>query len=244
MTTSPAASPPPRHTIVTGGASGIGLAVVEAVRARGHRVTVFDLAAHPDPDVTTIVVDLTDEDAVTAAVRDAGAAARITGVVTSHGIRGAYVPALDMPLASLRRQYDVHVVGTLAVCRDVVRAAEGEPVSLVLVSSTTAYGGWANQTDYGTAKAAVRHLTATLAVEWAPLGVRVNAIAPGHTRTPMVQSMIDEGFDLAAVTARSPLGRLAEPDEMAATAVFLLDDATFVTGQCLAVDGGWTSVGR
>lgn len=233
------------HTIVTGGASGIGAAVVEELRSRGHAVTVFDLQPSSDAAVASLVVDVTDELAVAAAVEAAEVRSGVvTGVVACHGIRGRYMPALDLDLGAVRRLYDIHVVGTIAVCREVVRRLDGRQASIVLVSSTTAYGGWVNQSDYGPAKAAVRQLTQNLAIEWAPLGVRVNAVAPGHTRTPMVQSLIDGGYDVAQVEKRMPLGRLAEPDEMARSITALLCDATFVTGQCLPVDGGWTAVGK
>src|SRR5699024_9529519 len=116
--------------------------------------------------------------------------------------------------------------------------------SVVTISSTTSYGGWANQADYGVAKAAVRQLTQNLAIEWAPYDIRVNSVAPGHTLTPMVQEMIDEGYDVAATKARTPLGRLAAPEELAGAIEHLLLDATFTTGVCLPVDGGWTTVGK
>lgn len=242
-------SDPEGHIIVTGGASGIGAAVVRILAARGARVTIFDLqepAPLPEPGkVENLLVNVSDEAAVKAAV--AAAEDRfgvVTGIVTCHGIRGEFIPALDLDLGRTRTVFDVHVLGTLAVSREVVRRLEGRPASIVTVSSTTAFGGWEKQSDYGVAKAAVRQLTENLAIEWAPLGVRVNSVAPGHTLTPMVQEMLDGGYDASAVFARTPLGRFATPQEMAACIVFLLLEATFVTGQCLAVDGGWTVVGK
>ncbi|WP_047523500.1 SDR family NAD(P)-dependent oxidoreductase [Microbacterium sp. ZOR0019] len=232
------------HVIVTGGASGIGAAVVELLLDRGCRVTVFDLASSGRPGVETEVVDLRDEAAVEAAMGRTWARGSVTGLVACHGIRGAFVPALEIDLDRLRLLYDVHVVGTLAVSRALVRRLDGAPASIVLVSSTTAYRGWANQADYGPAKAAERQLMENLAVEWAPLGVRVNAVAPGHTLTPMVQDMVDGGYDLAAVERRTPRGHLADPSEIAGAIVWMLRDATHVIGQCLPVDGGWTVVGR
>lgn len=234
------------HTIVTGGASGIGAAAAARLVSRGHRVSVLDLMPTGATGATSYAVDVTDELAVEAAVAEAAAIhGPITGLIACHGIRGAFVPALDMEVASLRRAFDVHVVGSFVVSRAVVRQLDGLPGSIVLVSSTTAYGGWANQADYGPAKAAERQLMQNLAIEWAPLGVRVNAVAPGHTRTPMVQSLIDdEGYDVSAVERRMPLGRLGEPAELAEALAWLLCDATFVTGQCVAVDGGWTAVGK
>ena len=237
------------HVVVTGGASGIGAAVVEQLRDRGHAVTVWDLAIPSRQDVGHHELDVTDADAVTVALRAAEADRGVVRhLVASHGIRGAFVPALELDPAGLRRMLDVHVVGTLvtatAITRRLVDLGATQGGSVVTLSSTTAYRGWANQSDYGVAKAAVRQLTENLAIEWAGLGIRVNSVAPGHTLTPMVQDMIDHGYDVGPVEARTPLGRLCTPAEMAAEIVHLLLDATHTTGVCLPVDGGWTAVGK
>ncbi|WP_228479773.1 SDR family NAD(P)-dependent oxidoreductase [Microbacterium abyssi] len=234
----------PQHTIVTGGASGIGAAVVDLLRERGHRVTVLDMRPSDRDDVDSEIADVRDEAAVKTAVDNASRRSPATGLVVCHGIRGAYVPALEMDLDFMRRLYDIHVVGALAVSREFVRRLDGAHGSIVLISSTTAYRGWANQVDYGPAKAAERQLMENLAVEWAPLGVRVNAVAPGHTLTPMVKDLASTGYDLSAVERRTPRGQLATPREMAESIVWLLLDASHVIGQCLPVDGGWTAVGK
>lgn len=232
-------------TIVTGGSSGIGLAVVEELLSRGHDVTVFDLRDHPDSSVPTEIVNMVDEDGVAGAVE----ATRkrlggLTGLVASHGTRGVFKPAVEMTADDVRSQFNIHAIGSFVVAREFARTSEGSPGSIVFLSSTTAYGGWANQVDYGLAKAAISQLTKNLAIEWASRKIRVNAVAPGHTLTPMVESMVTDGHVLSEIEKRMPLGRLAQPEEIARTIVHLLDDATFVTGQCVAVDGGWTSVGK
>lgn len=232
------------HVIVTGGASGIGAAIVGILRGRGLQVSVFDLQAADRPDVHSEIVDLCDEEAVERAVAAAWERGPVGGVVACQGIRGAYVPALEMDVARLRAQFEVHVVASFTLSRAVVRRLDGAPASIVLISSTTAYRGWANQTDYGTAKAAERQLMENLAVEWAPIGVRVNAVAPGHTRTPMVESLIEGGYDIGAAERRTPRGALAAPEEIAEAVVWMLCDASHVVGQCLPVDGGWTVVGK
>lgn len=243
------------HAVVTGGASGIGAAVVSRLRTRGVRCSVLDLSAAPegghDDGTAFASVDVTDEvavkDAVVAATERFGP---ITHAVLCHGIRGTFVPALEMEVASIRTLLDVHVVGTFIVARAIVDLltdggrTPAEGASIVTVSSTTAIGGWARQSDYGTAKAGVAQLSRNLAIEWAPLGVRVNSVAPGMTATPMVQDLVAGGYDLAATEARIPMGRLCEPDEMAAAMENLLLDATYTTGVCLPVDGGWTAVGK
>jgi NAD(P)-dependent dehydrogenase (short-subunit alcohol dehydrogenase family) len=98
---------------------------------------------------------------------------------------------------------------------------------------------------YSAAKAAVVSMTRVLATEWAPYGIRVNAVAPGNTKTEMVQQAVDQGLiDVDTYRARTPLGRLGEPGEIAETVLFLASErSSFVTGQVIAPDGGWTAFG-
>ncbi|WP_205718563.1 SDR family NAD(P)-dependent oxidoreductase [Actinomadura sp. WMMA1423] len=240
---------PSEHAVVTGGSSGIGLAVVRRLMKRGLAVTVLDMQPPPDGVPQAYRIDVTDEARVREALAEAARAAGTpTRLVTCHGIRGEFKPALELDLDVYRRVLDVHLVGTLVTARSLVAgmlAAGLGGGSIVTISSTTAYGGWRDQADYGVAKAAIEQLTQNLAIEWAPHGIRVNAVAPGHTLTPMVQEMVDkEGYDLSATEARMPLGRLCTPDEMAAAIEFMLLDATFSTGVRMPVDGGWTVVGK
>lgn len=243
------------HALVTGGASGIGAAVVERLRARSVEVTILDLSVPENPSadvgILELAADATDEGAVNQAIETATERfGPITHAVLSHGIRGSFVPALEMEVSSMRRLLDIHVVGTFVVAKAIVsRLTDGgtkptQGASIVTVSSTTAIGGWVQQADYGTAKAGVAQLSQNLAIEWAPLGVRVNSVAPGMTLTPMVEDLISGGYDLSATEARIPMGRLCKPDEMAAAMENLLLDASYTTGVCLPVDGGWTAVGK
>jgi len=208
-------------------------------------VTVFDLEPGSDPVPGFVAVDITEEEAVAEAFDQAMARAGVVQrLVASAGTRGEFVPALEMDPGRMRRVLEVNVLGTFIPAREMVRRLEGRGGSIVALSSTTAYRGWAKQADYGTSKAAVASLVEHLAVEWAPLGVRVNAVAPGHTLTPMVEAMVATGYDLTPVRERTPLAKLATPAEMAAEITHLLIESTHVTGQCLAVDGGWTAVGK
>lgn len=234
------------HCLVTGGSSGIGAAVVGALVELGHAVSVIDLTAGNVPRVLYLNADVTDEHQVGAAFDKAQEEqGRITGVVTSAGVRGQFVPSLELNLKQARRLFDINVCGTLICAREFTRRLAGEAGAMVAVSSTTAYGGWQRQADYGTSKAAVSSLVRHLAVEWAEMGVNVNGIAPGHTHTPMVESMVKkEGYDLRAAEQRTPLGRLATPSQMAKQILHLLLRPGHVTGQILAVDGGWTVAGK
>ena len=236
------------HAVITGGASGIGASVVERFIDRGLQVSVFDLhePSFPKQGVDYYSLDVTDQDSVEAAMLECATKISTADVlVTCHGIRGSFVPALELVPERVKHVLDVHVLGTLLVAIAFARpllAAE-KTGSIVTVSSTTAYGGWKLQADYGTAKAAVLQLTKNLAVEWAPQ-IRVNSVAPGHTLTPMVQELIDGGYDVAATHSRTPLVRMCTPDEMARAIENLALDATFTTGVCVPVDGGWTAVGK
>ncbi len=239
------------HAVVTGGASGIGRAVVQRFLDRGALVTVLDadgpaVEQLPGP-VRGVVVDVADTAAVRAAMAEAAAGSGVPDrLVTCAGTRGRRVPALDTDDADWHRVLDVHLFGTWNACRAFaeLRADATGDAAIVTISSIVAANGFSLMLDYGTAKAAIEYATRVLAVEWAPLGIRVNAVAPGYTATPMVASMEAAGFDLAPVEARTPMGRLAEPDETAKVVEFLCYEATFVTGTVVRVDGGWTVVGR
>src|SRR5699024_5423221 len=185
------------YSVVTGGASGIGTAVAVALRERVHMVTVLDVRTGTAPGIYYESTDLTDEAAVSEAFdRATERSGRITNLVACAGIRGEFQPALDLEVEQMRRVLEVNILGTFIPARGMVRRLHGKQGSVVALSSTTSYGGWKNQADYGTSKAAVRSLVEHLAIVWAQIGVRVNAVAPGHTLTPMVQSMVGEGYDL------------------------------------------------
>lgn len=233
------------HCMVTGGSSGIGAAVVEALVALGHEVSVIDQVRGNNPEVLYLTADVTQEQEVAAAFEEAQKRhGLVTALVTSAGVRGQYVPSLELDLTQARRLFDINVFGTIVPAREFTRRLSGTPGSVVAISSTTAYGGWQKQVDYGTSKAAVSALVQHFAVEWAEVGVNVNGIAPGHTLTPMVQSMVADGYDLQPVEQRTPLGRLATSEQMADQILHLLLNPGHVTGQILAVDGGWTVVGK
>jgi NAD(P)-dependent dehydrogenase (short-subunit alcohol dehydrogenase family) len=117
--------------------------------------------------------------------------------------------------------------------------------AMVAVSSIATCSGFPRRSAYRTSKTAVSYLTRCLATEWGEIGIRINCIAPGYVLTPMAQSIIDKGHsDAARIENRTPLGRFAQPDEIARAAAFLLSDwASYITGAELFVDGGWSAFG-
>ena len=237
--------------IVTGAASGIGLATVALLVDRDWRVAAFDRdadsiahAAGPldGRDVSWHRIDVTDEAAVEAAV---SALDDLCGLVNNAGI-GIAKRFVDTTADDLRRMHEVNVVGSFVVARAVVRSMQthARRGAIVNLTSTSGQRGHFERTAYGSAKAAVIALTQVMAVELAADGIRVNAVSPGPVATPLVDAMHTDAMR-ARWTALTPQRRYADPCEIAEAIAFLLDDAKagFVTGHVLNVDGGLLAAG-
>jgi NAD(P)-dependent dehydrogenase (short-subunit alcohol dehydrogenase family) len=224
-----------KRVVVTGGASGIGAATVERLRREGAAVTVLDL----QQCAGGIVVDVRDRAAVEAAFAGLDG---VDAVINNAGV-SERTPALDISDEQWSRVLEVNLRGVFNVARAAARRmlAGGGGV-IVNTASTNGYVGHPFYADYNASKAGVIELTRTLALEWAPT-VRVNAVCPGYVLTPMQRAEYSPEM-LAAVDAKIPLGRHAAPEEIAAMFAFLAsDDASYITGAVLAVDGGETAGG-
>jgi NAD(P)-dependent dehydrogenase (short-subunit alcohol dehydrogenase family) len=243
--------------IVTGGASGIGLAIAKALLGDGWKILIADLAqgaleaarAQLEPiranAVRCVVMDVANEPSVIAGLEGCeDGFGPVRGLVNSAGI-GCDIPFFDTSVEQFRKVLDINLTGTFAVAREagkLMRTHGGG--AIVNIASISGQRGNLGRSAYGASKGGVITLTQVMACELAPQNIRVNAIAPGPVETPLVQALQTEAMR-AEWLSEVPQRRYASPDEISGAAVFLLDDSksSFVTGHILNVDGGFAAAG-
>ena len=238
--------------LVTGAGSGIGLAIVEAFVAEGAAVVALDrdlpAAGVLPAGVTAVQADISDDDAVRAAVAEAvGRLGGLDILVNNAGI-GAQGAVVDTTDAEWHRVLDVNVVGTARVSRACwPQLVASEHAAVVNTASIVATAGLPQRAVYSASKGAVLALSRAMAADGMPDGIRVNAVNPGTADTPWVQRLLESAADSAAersaLEARQPHGRLVAAEEVAAAVVFLASPRSgSVTGTDVAVDGGMSGL--
>jgi 2-hydroxycyclohexanecarboxyl-CoA dehydrogenase len=227
--------------LVTGGASGIGRAIVSRLRSDGLRVAILDLSPTDEPN--SFVADVTDAAAVQTAVGAArDALGSITVLVNAAGVE-RFRRFHNLSFDDWSRIVDVNLNGVFhtvkAVLPDMVAAGWGR---IVNISSSSTQSGQQFMTAYVAAKSAVNGLTKSLALEYGPSGITVNGVAPGFVDTPMLRSAEERqllGGSIEDNIERTPVRRVGRPEDIAATCAFLIsDDAGYITGQIIGVNGG------
>jgi len=236
--------------LVTGGASGIGLETARLLNERGWRVFLIDLKqealAHACeelglPAENGIACSITDEAEVEKAV---ARIADLSGIVNSAGI-AMDRPTVETSVDDFRRIVDVNLTGSFIVARAAARRwlAEKRAGSIVNISSISGLCGNKGRSAYGASKGGVNLLTLVMATELGRSGIRVNAIAPGPIDTPLARAVHTEDVR-RQWGERVPQGRYGTPREIATAVAFLLsDEASYINGQILAVDGGFINAG-
>ncbi|MCL2419356.1 MAG: SDR family oxidoreductase [Conexibacteraceae bacterium] len=232
------------RALVTGGASGIGLAAAALMREQGAQVALLDVAASGPDGYVYARADVTDDEAVRNAV--ASAVERLGGLdilVNNAGI-GAQGRIEDNDDAEWQHVFDVNVFGIVRVTRAALPALRSSPsAAIVNTASIAATAGLPQRALYSDTKGAVLSLTLAMAADLIRDGIRVNAVNPGTADTPWIGRLLDRADDpaaeRAALEARQPHGRLVSADEVAAAIAFLASPASGSTaGAALAVDGG------
>ena len=230
-----------RVALVTGAASGIGAACATRFAAEGATVVGLDVAGDVDH-----VVDVRDEDAVAAAVAaTVEQHGRLDVVLNAAGVAGGG-PVHLVPAEEWDRVLDVNLKGTFLVSKHAVaRMLDQRSGSIVNIASIEGIEGTEGGSAYNASKGAVVLLTKNMAIDYGRAGIRVNCVCPGFIETPMLASVLDgEGMRTYRERIREEhkLGRFGRPEEIASAALFLAsDEASFVTGHALVVDGGFTA---
>jgi NAD(P)-dependent dehydrogenase (short-subunit alcohol dehydrogenase family) len=236
--------------LVTGANSGIGEAAAVTLQEAG--AAVFALVRREEalvaararhPRIHWLLADVTNEAQVTAAVQAAAKEGGRLDVVVNNAGSGNFAPLEQSTAEMVRSQFEVNVFGLTFVTRAALPALKSSRGTIVNVGSAAGHRPMPGGSHYGATKAAVESLTRSWAIELAPLGVRVNAIAPGPTDTPVFEKLGLPKEAVAAVKAQFvkqvPLGRIATTDEIVRWIVALADPSvTWVTGQVLSIDGG------
>ena len=230
-----------KTAVVTGGASGIGRAVAERLRSDGFQVAVIDLS--PTDDEFGHVADVTDRaqvDTAVAAIREQFGP--ILVLVNAAGVEG-FQKFSKMTFPEWSKVIDVNLNGVFhtiqSVLPDMVEAGWGR---IVNISSSSTHSGQPFMAHYVAAKSAVNGLTKSLALEYGPSGITVNAVPPGFVDTPMLRSAESRhllGGTVEDHITRTPVRRVGRPEDIAAAcAFFISDEASYITGQILGVNGG------
>lgn len=238
-----------RVALVTAAGNGIGRAAAAALASAGATVVVTDLdeaaARHAAGEIggDAMQLDVVSEGQVCAVVAAVAARHGRLDILVNNAGQGARMPTVDLPSERWEAVMAVGPRGSYLCAREagrhMLRAGRGAVVNVASIMGLAGGHHYPNLA-YHTAKGAIVNLTRALACEWAPLGVRVNAVAPTFVRTRLTEALLADPEMERRLLADTPMGRFAEPEEVAAAILFLASDmASMVTGAILPVDGGW-----
>ena len=228
-----------KTAVVTGGASGIGQAIAHRLGADGHHVATIDL--QPSDADFAYTADVTDREQVDAALgKIREQIGPVSILVNAAGLEG-FSRFTDITFDQWQRVLNVNLNGVFHCCQAVIpEMVDAGWGRIVNISSSSTHSGVAGMAHYVAAKSAVNGLTKSLALEYGPSGITVNAVPPGFIDTPMLRSAEERGnMNVEKATAMTPVGRMGKPEDIAAACAFLVsEEAGYITGQILGVNGG------
>ncbi len=225
-----------RKAFVSGGASGIGAGIVAGLRAAGAAVIVGDLAppTPEEPGLRHVRLDVADPESA------AGAFAGLERLDILVNAAGIIRRAAEYELDVFQQVLDVNLMGTMRLCTAARPLLAAQGGAIVNIASMLSFFGAGLAPAYSASKGGIAQLTRSLAIGWAPEGIRVNAVAPGWIATKLTRALQEDEARSAAILSRTPLGRWGRPEDVAGAVVFLCSDAAaFITGAILPVDGGY-----
>ena len=229
------------RVLVTGAASGLGAATVSVLKRRGWTVAGLDIAPSTRQCDVAVRADVTDEEAVNAAVGEV--AERLVGLDAAVNAAGVLIdsvtPIGELDLETVARTLDVNLVGAFLVSRAVLPWLIESNGSIVLIASCAANAPQSGGAAYAMSKAGVLSLARSIALEYARFGVRANSVSPGYMDTPMAAPVMQSPTFRQSVEHSIPMGRAARPEEIAELVAWLSsDEASYLTGQDIVIDGG------
>ncbi|APE14871.1 SDR family oxidoreductase [Mycobacterium crocinum] len=229
-----------KTALVTGGGSGIGAAVVNRLRADGYNVAIIDL--NPSEAEHSYVADVTDRAQIDAALAEIHSALGPVTILVNAAGKDSFRRFLDLSFEQWQNIVDINLHGVFhtiqAVLPDMIEAGWGR---IVNISSSSTHSGVPYMSAYVAAKSGVNGLTKSLALEYGPAGITVNAVPPGFIDTPMLRNAESRGYmgDIQATIDATPVRRMGKPEDIAAAcAFFISEEAGYITGQILGVNGG------
>ena len=229
-----------KTALVTGGGSGIGEAVAHRLRADGYNVATIDL--NPSDTEYSYIADVTDREQIDAALTEIRSALGPVTILVNAAGKEVFRRFANISFDEWRKIIDINLHGvfhtTQAVLPDMVEAGWGR---IVNISSSSTHSGAPFMSAYVAAKSGVNGLTKSLALEYGPAGITVNAVPPGFIDTPMLRNSAAQGNlgSIDEAIKRTPVGRMGKPEDIAAAcAFFISEEAGYITGQILGVNGG------
>jgi NAD(P)-dependent dehydrogenase (short-subunit alcohol dehydrogenase family) len=225
-----------RTALVTGGTTGIGLAIARAFAAAGARAVAAGLGAIPDPELDMRELDVTSNEQVNAII------ASLDSLDFVVNCAGVIRRDEEYQIETFQRVLDINLSGSMRVSTAAKPLLAAHGGAIVNIASMLTFFGGPRVPAYSASKGGIASLTRSLAVAWAKDGIRVNAVAPGWITTPLTEAVYRDPRRSAPILERTPMGRWGKPEEVAGAVLFLCSPAAaFITGAILPVDGGYSA---